>query len=462
MKSILNVLIIIIVSLLLLMFSGCSDNKKTNSTQNNSNNQESSNNDDPINLNINASKTDSNSNNTENHSNPYNNDRNNSVNSSNNNSENQRIDSTNNNNNSTSNNSVIECSETGKVFGVICGVDDGFPGWVSNARVYFDAMNCSGEMTHYETTTDRQGTFTFENVPNGTHTINAERGLFETTRVAQVFPGQITDISGTDLKLCKGALGSIAVIVGGYDKVEQILADLDFSLTLIGYDPLFYNLDDMGDFDWNNYNNSSNDELDEHYTVSQISVEDFLTDFNKMSEFDSIFLNCGIFKDYYSFQEYEFNTFSTMSTVQTNLRNFVENGGSLYASDWSYDYIKNVFPAEIINFPSNMRGDIQTITGQVLPEGLVDYLEGINNVSISFDLSEWIIMDRVDDQTEILVSGSPATTTGGTANNVPLMVLRKFGQGKFVYTSFHNEQQVSEDMVKLLKYLIWQMVVPQM
>ena len=41
--------------------------------------------------------------------------------------------------------------------------------------------------------------------------------------------------------------------------------------------------------------------------------------------------------------------------------------------------------------------------------------------------------------------------------NAPLMLSHKPGLGRVLFTTFHNEQQVSNDMIHILEYLVFEL-----
>jgi len=142
---------------------------------------------------------------------------------------------------------------------------------------------------------------------------------------------------------------------------------------------------------------------------------------NNINEAKMLFLNCG--------------TKTVIPAKQ--LRNFVESGGILYASDLTHTTIMNAFPG-IFNFAgSGSKGkkqasvvdtDISNIIGETLP--------------IHFDLAGWAVLQSIS-QGDVLME----------TDGKPLMVSVPYGQGTIFYTCFHNHKQASDKEEALIKLL---------
>jgi len=179
----------------------------------------------------------------------------------------------------------------------------------------------------------------------------------------------------------------------------------------------------------------------------------FLSDFNKMSEYDAIFFDCGA--DHYDILN------AAPQLITQNLINFVANGGSVYASDWAFVYPEWAWPNAIDFFGGNTNnqapkvGAKSSLAGTVIDAGLAGFL-GKTSVSINYNLSSWVV-----------VSGAPLATTvyiNGTVPQVgakaPLMLSHTpAGQagGRVLFTTFHNENQPTADMINILKYVVFEL-----
>lgn len=133
------------------------------------------------------------------------------------------------------------------------------------------------------------------------------------------------------------------------------------------------------------------------------------------------------------------------------MQNFVAQGGSIYASDWAGSVIEEMYPKKIKFF--GCEGEEQQINASITnPE--IQALLGRKTATINFDLGAWAVIDSVAAGVTVDLRGT-VETYDGRKTNIPLMVHFPDGKGNVVYTSFHNEAQVTDDMKKILDYLVF-------
>lgn len=119
------------------------------------------------------------------------------------------------------------------------------------------------------------------------------------------------------------ATPNMAVVTGMWDDIEDVLAKLGFgSVDSTGH------LDKSKTFQFTLFDGDN-------------SLGSTYQDFDKlldgtvaMSTYDIIFINCGN----------DFESYLTNSAVLTRISEFVSNGGKLYVTDLSYDFIEQIFP----------------------------------------------------------------------------------------------------------------------
>ena len=144
-----------------------------------------------------------------------------------------------------------------------------------------------------------------------------------------------------------------------------------------------------------------------------------------------------------------------LERVRSSLSSFVENGGSIYASDWASSLLELAF-ARQISFLSQ-RIQAQRVEARVLDQGLVDLIGP--KLDLSFDTDLWVVPESAGMGTAYL-EGDIAHPDG-TRLIRPLLVSFKHGKGSVIFTSFHNEKQVSEKERALLKYLVLKPIIAQ-
>jgi hypothetical protein len=162
----------------------------------------------------------------------------------------------------------------------------------------------------------------------------------------------------------------------------------------------------------------------------------------KLKHFDVIFLTCSILENWGN------------DTSQA-LRKFVEDGGTLYASDFRYNLVVAAFPEYGVPSPPGA-GIEQTVLADVTNADLKRYL-GKAKLPLRFDMDAWhpAAFDR--DRTLTLIDGTYRATDGSTQSS-PLLVKFRHGLGVVIFTSFHNAKQNNALEKKLLEYLVMSVV----
>lgn len=316
---------------------------------------------------------------------------------------------------------------SGNISGRLC--DPSGEGWVIGATVYVSIdYNGDGiEDQRIQTTTDADGFFVLEGVPSGVHTVYAQKGSYSVSMEIN-FPGGNYEF---EEEYCLDPTSvKIAVVAGEYDSIEHILSDLDLEYDMFG--PATY--------------------------------RDLIYDSARMAEYDIIFFNCGM----------PFSWLESRSLVASNLANFVADGGSVYASDWAHLLIEAAWPDKIDFFgddtlfpdpttsldltDSAYVGRAINLHAEVLDEIMIMAL-GSAIADIGYDLDAWVVPMSVGSGASVMIRGDAPTwdiTTGvpaSTYNNVPLAVQFAPG-GRVIYTTFHNELQMTMDMEIALKEII--------
>lgn len=124
------------------------------------------------------------------------------------------------------------------------------------------------------------------------------------------------------------------------------------------------------------------------------------------------------------------------------LRAWVENGGTLYASDWASDIVAAAF-GDRVEFGAK-DGRAETLAARVSDPYLASQLN--YSVSVTFDLDDWVRVSRYPGGAEVYLTD--AQYSG------PLAIGIIVGNGRVVFTSFHHHAQPSgSDEDKLLAWL---------
>ena len=167
------------------------------------------------------------------------------------------------------------------------------------------------------------GSFTLTSIPSGgTFNISIQKGHFrrivqvtipkcgqlKLTKAQTTLPGKKAQFSQWD------SIPNIAVITGAWDKMEKVLDKLGVKEKVI------YNGKDWG--------------------TGTYSMQTLLQNLGRMKAHHLILINCGT----------KFETIvASPGAVRSNIREYVKAGGRLLVTDFSYDYVEQVFP-EFIDF----------------------------------------------------------------------------------------------------------------
>lgn len=272
-------------------------------------------------------------------------------------------------------------------------------------------VDCYGDPFQRVTTTDGSGKFSFDGVPAGHHEMLVQSGSFSSERTITVRSGLTTSLLSEAEKVCISGDVNIMIMEGIWDDVSSLLDNLDL------------------DYD----------------TISDIPQGiSFLSDPATLSTYDIIFIEC-----WYQLRDLR-DAAPDFDRLMMNLRNFVLQGGSLYTSDRTSNFLEETFP-EVATFAGPASGTTQT--GEVISTSMQTLL-GTDTIDIRFDTS-WNYAIEVDPQAVVHFQG-PVPGTSGTK---PWMFsyTDPVNGGTLVYTSFHNDKDITPEMEQVLEFLIFQL-----
>jgi hypothetical protein len=145
------------------------------------------------------------------------------------------------------------------------------------------------------------------------------------------------------------------------------------------------------------------------------------------------------------------------------IRRFVEQGGTVYASDWAVTTIQTAFPG-ILEFDKRGRSGEMHCT--VRDRGLQEMIG--RQVDVRFNTSWWRVI-KVDPSVRVFVTGTDEYADEddldalllddedddfSARGKLPIVWTFSCGKGHVLYTSFHNEAQTSEKEKALLRFLV--------
>jgi hypothetical protein len=301
------------------------------------------------------------------------------------------------------------------------------------------------------------GSFKLVGVPNGKFTLGIQKGHFrrllqvevpscghlELAKEQTTLPGKTGQWDPLD------AVPSIAVVSGAWDQMEKVLDKLGLKEKTI------YNGKDWG--------------------TGAESVQALLQNGALLRSYHVLLVNCGT----------KFEALVTSpGPARTNLREYVRRGGRLFVTDFSYEYVEQVFP-EFIDF----EGSDSTPAGQpeepnaaelgsenlVVRAAILDpelkawlglpaikALLSDGSVEITGFMTGWAVIKSVNEKEGARVWATGGVTWAGGSGARPLTASYEFrdsdraGCGRVMFSSYHTHGSAPEllPQERILEYLI--------
>jgi hypothetical protein len=209
------------------------------------------------------------------------------------------------------------------------------------------------------------------------------------------------------------------------------------------------------------------DTLGSGYRYTEIPYDDLLNG-DKLAAYDVVFLTCsgappawlgrrlsdgdrgspGIFR----LKE------PIMDQLNKSLRQYVRQGGTLYASDWQFELVQIAFP-EYVDEARVGRGAAQKVRAEVLDPVLQRRLG--TSMELTFDKPAWRPAAFQGTEVHVDLRGRYELSDGRKVSG-PLLVEFPFGNGNVIFTSFHNEAQNSKLELALLRHLVFTTVTARL
>ena len=307
----------------------------------------------------------------------------------------------------------VPVAGTGELEGRVCAPDG------TTYLALADVFLVAGDEV-YRTQTDGQGFFLLTGLPAGTWNVTVEKGSFVVSHDITIEEGVRTSVGGQECVPIDPGNTDIAVVSGAYDSIEDVLDVMELDYTL-----------------YNGRNGTA--------------YLDLLRDPSELAKYDIVFLNCGMGEQWRDHQ----------AEINANLKDYVQQGGSIYASDWAYYLVESTWPAKNDFHGNDARfgdaavGSQGSVSATVLDAAMIEVLDR-SSANLNFDLGMWVAMVDVSPDAEVLIEGTYRWNSygnGGTETG-PLATRLHDGDGTVVFTSFHNERQATADMAKLLQEII--------
>ncbi|MCP4809810.1 MAG: carboxypeptidase-like regulatory domain-containing protein [Proteobacteria bacterium] len=304
--------------------------------------------------------------------------------------------------------------------------------WLEGATVYTHLFDVDNNL--YDTVTaitDESGYYALTSLPTGrTYTIYIQMG----NEMVDMFEAELPVAGGLSLKdpECGGGGGGVVVISGAYDEFDKVLP----AVGIAAYDTV---------------NGETGSDL-----------VDFLSDPMNLVDYEKVFFTGGHTEEDVFYDTDGNGDAAAIQAVHDTLRSYVQGGGEIYATDWSYDVIESVWPNHIDYLGDDVepdvaqRGETGGVTAHVTDKDMGDVVG--SEVTVVYDLIEWPLIESVSGDVTIHMTGTAQWRDGFEIYDVPaspLLVSFTDGDGLVVVSTFRFTTQAKrDDGLPFIDYII--------
>ncbi|MES2639799.1 MAG: hypothetical protein V4850_09960 [Myxococcota bacterium] len=323
--------------------------------------------------------------------------------------------------------------DDGSIKGRVC--DPSGLTWLADAQAYLNVVDDAGVIVDTRIAyTDTDGFWEISDLPGDRdYTYYVQYGP-EVLEEDTVWIG-----SGDDYKIpepdCFDPLTlDVAVVTGDFDDFNLVLNEMGFANYVLI---------------------TGTDESD---------ITDFLDDPAELAKYDIIFFNGG-FVEEGVIHDVEDDSNTGPTQRMANIVNYVESGGSIYASDWAYDVVEIGWPdaadfAGADEIPDDAQmGDYENVSAAISDNSLAEFL-GSTYLDVTYDLPVWPPVINVADSVSVHVRGDVPYSDGLSNYSLsasPLLYSFNAGDGKVVFSTFRVARNANDDVVDTLQYMMYRL-----
>ncbi len=354
---------------------------------------------------------------------------------------------------------VVAPEGTVPVSGAILYLTDSAPEPIP-ANVYCDTCIKLSPLEPY-TYSKPDGSFDLPVYRAGKQLLVVQKGQFRRVREVLVTEGEqrfepaFTRLPGKTDAARGDTIPKIAMAVGGYDKI-------DYSMKKLGIEE-FYRYGDgpiqIGPTPPG--------------TKVGISSNELMGAAATMSKYHIVLLPCASFG--FDNGGSRFTCGAPTDGQKSAFRSYVEGGGKLYVTDYSYEAVRQTWPGFISWYDDRMqplddsarglgtacRGSAEDTSGTVLDPGLKDWMSAIGHSSITLEQS-WSRIQKVTPKPGVDPTGKPVTITpkvwmSSTVGGQTLPATVSFEQkcGRVLFSSYHAEGDSASQLLAQEKALLF-------
>ena len=347
--------------------------------------------------------------------------------------------------------------------------------------------------------TDLNGRFRISNIPSGRRFLVVEKGRFRRVTPMEFRPGDEFEMPPVTTTLPSRNdpdayqwIPRIAIATGAHDSLEDILAKM--GLGEVSVSGSYITNTAQGAFDL--YDNGGGAHSDEFSGT----FEELVRDYDRLQQYHIVLIPC-------SSRLFDYSSALQDPEVLHNLRRYVAFGGRLYVTDWSGEWVDNLFPTQIQLGPEedtppeaynpetdmwtpelfgNADGqEYDTPNAEVIDSNLAMWLgnqtgPNADGTRSAYDVSNFVITGNyniiqsvndvplgVNAQGEPVVDSPKVWVRGGSEDEPepkrPMTVTYEpAGCGRVLYTTYHTTDETHEGLVqqeRILLYLLMEIGV---
>ncbi len=313
--------------------------------------------------------------------------------------------------------------------------------------------------------TKADGTFELGAYATGKQFLVVQKGQFRRVREIDVtagdqqVPATMTRLPGKNDPAARDTIPRIAMVIGGYDKIE-------YSMKKLGIEE-FYR---YGDAPF-----PTPGEPNPPGTKTGKTGRALTTSAAEMSQNHIVLLPCAAFGYTQDEQNGGFTCGAPIDSEKNAMKAYVEGGGKLYVTDFAYEGVRQTWPGfvtflDATNQPmtdpkqkigKGCRGGAEDTPGTATDQGLSKWMTAIGETNIELHAS-WSRIDSVSPQPGLDPKGSPKTITpkvwmtsniGGVERPATVSFEQKCG--RVLFSTYHAEGDNNSTLLAQEKALLY-------
>lgn len=305
--------------------------------------------------------------------------------------------------------------------------------WLDGATVYTHIISDDGELIGTaEALTDPDGYYKLVELRGDTsYTVYVQYG----SAVIDMFD---VPIEGTEEVIlpdpsCSSSSNStVAIVSGDYDSLDEVL-------------PTF------GLNDFYLVNGQTGDQ-----------IVQFLQSAENLTQYEAIFFAGGHIEEDVFYDTDGSDVTGDVTRVNTAVKDYVEAGGTLVATDWSYDILEQNWPNKVDflnddNVPNDAQlGTVDTVHAQLVNNDLASAV-GNDAVDVHFDLDAWPVVVGTDESVTVYQLGDAPYRFGMDTfvqGNSPMLLSFGAGDGQVIYAPWRLSSNTDGGGHAVIEYLL--------